>query len=497
MKKILLYTFICVIIFHTDINTLEDVVSLNEQNNIQTKSAFAGLMVFDDLTAKQMVNYGPVSIDGATLPVNTPALIVHGNTIINTLIIEEIQNVYGTSPTSPIQDLIVNANGTLGSTEHAGGGGTVTSVTGINNIIVTNPTTNPVISLSPNVQLTSATASGAVNANSVSANSATINGSVTANSITATSLSGSSDKIVTVGAGGALSTTTLVGANAIVITQTPGNITIANEPLFQCDSGSASPINNSITFTATSPGSTLQFVGSGSTVSFHVTDGNSNTLIGPQFNFSGSQKLAIGTGIGNTATGSITIGYAAIAPQNSITIGSLAEPAINNTTITLGTGAIGAVIRLPVINDCFIGGIYGVSGTGNAISISEASGEPQLFAPSSSRHYKENITPLPAITNTFMQLHPVSFSYIKDEAHTKHLGFIAEEVEPLFPEMIIYDKDGRVESICAQFFNPILVKMAQEQETAICALTERKEQLSTDLQELKQLLATIMVDNKE
>lgn len=138
-------------------------------SHAQHKAAFAGVQVFDKLTVyKQLITYGPVSINSIN---NNPALSVNGQAIIDDLSVGtsnianlNLGNVYGVTPPSPTQYVIINSNGTLGSTSGTSSTGTVTSVSGGNGITITgNPTINPTVNITAPVSI----ANGGTNATSM------------------------------------------------------------------------------------------------------------------------------------------------------------------------------------------------------------------------------------------------------------------------------------------------------------------------------------------
>jgi hypothetical protein len=71
----------------------------------------------------------------------------------------------------------------------------------------------------------------------------------------------------------------------------------------------------------------------------------------------------------------------------------------------------------------------------------------QLQVSTSSRRYKTDIEPLAVDWNKYMTLNPVSFRPVEKPADSqKFLGFIAEELHPLYPELVGM-KDGQPESV--------------------------------------------------
>ena len=83
----------------------------------------------------------------------------------------------------------------------------------------------------------------------------------------------------------------------------------------------------------------------------------------------------------------------------------------------------------------------------------------------SSLRYKQNVEKLSYGLADLMKLNPVSFQYTEAFAPTdreRKIGFIAEEVAPLIPEVVAYDDLGRPDSIDYPKITSLLVKAIQE-----------------------------------
>src|SRR5208337_453528 len=63
----------------------------------------------------------------------------------------------------------------------------------------------------------------------------------------------------------------------------------------------------------------------------------------------------------------------------------------------------------------------------------------------SSERFKKEIQAIPP--NNFLDLQPVTFKYKKDTEDRFHFGLIAEEVEKVFPELVLYDKEKKPYSV--------------------------------------------------
>ena len=105
----------------------------------------------------------------------------------------------------------------------------------------------------------------------------------------------------------------------------------------------------------------------------------------------------------------------------------------------------------------------------------------------SSRRFKEEIADIGEASSRLMQLRPVSFRYKAefDEGENgvrqTQYGLIAEEVAPIYPDLISRDVDGKILTVRYHFLPPMLLNEVQKQQRRINAL-ER------ELQEIKSLL---------
>lgn len=188
------------------------------------------------------------------------------------------------------------------------------------------------------------------------------------------------------------------------------------------------------------------------------TIGDSNTALGA------NTALTLTTGSSNIIIGSAA-NVDAAARTNCILIGTGATTllAAANNQIRIGFGTT-------LSDSCYIDGIFGKSvdgGTDQPVIIDSTG---KLGTTTSSRRYKENIRNINNITDNFMQLNPVEFTYKSDASHTPQYGLIAEEVESVFPELVVYNKDGQVESVKYHLLYAFFIKMIQEHEAKIAEL---------------------------
>ena len=104
----------------------------------------------------------------------------------------------------------------------------------------------------------------------------------------------------------------------------------------------------------------------------------------------------------------------------------------------------------------------------------------------SDRRFKENITPMTSILDNVLQLEPVSYDFIgRENSHT--IGFIAQDVEPFFPEVVSNEEDGYY-GISYGNMSIIAIKAIQEQQGIIEAQQTQINDLQNQIDELRQMI---------
>jgi hypothetical protein len=103
----------------------------------------------------------------------------------------------------------------------------------------------------------------------------------------------------------------------------------------------------------------------------------------------------------------------------------------------------------------------------------------------SDANLKTDIKDLPSASGRLNGLHPVTYKmkpHVKPgaegqaKAEAEQMGFIAQEMQEIFPEIVVADKNG-VLGIRYTELIPVLVKAFQEQQVVIEGLTKRIEML--------------------
>jgi len=202
------------------------------------------------------------------------------------------------------------------------------------------------------------------------------------------------------------------------------------------------------------------------------TTGSSNTAVGEESlwsNTTGSQNIAIGYRAGYQITGvlNIAIGNEGVAGESN--------------TMRFGT-----------INQhrTFVGGIRGVqTDVADAVNVVIDS-NGQLGTVSSSLRYKEDVNDMGEASGRLLDLNPVTFRYkeARDSGEKPlEYGLIAEEVAEVFPDLVVFNSEGRPETVKYRLLSSLLLNELQKQHRQlngqVAEIGELKEQL-TELGEM-------------
>ena len=242
-------------------------------------------------------------------------------------------------------------------------------------------------------------------------------------------------------------------------------------------------------------------------VELHISDGNTPTL-----------RLEQNTNNGWTAQVWDVAGNEANFFIRDVTGGSLLpfriKPGAPNNTIYLDAdGDVGLGTSSPGYRLSVYHGDKGVqiNHTGNSAywELYHDSGNNQLqlknaggtslghfdyssgaYMATSDRHLKSNIQPIATVLSGVMQLLPVNYHYGSDILQKSHLGFIAQDVEQIFPELVSTPtKDQDFYRMNYAGFGVLAIKAIQEQQAIINSQQAIIEQQQSKLDAIEKALA--------
>jgi len=201
----------------------------------------------------------------------------------------------------------------------------------------------------------------------------------------------------------------------------------------------------------------------------YSTSGYGNTALGAlslQDNFTGNYNIAIGYGAGNSnngaASNNIDIGYGGMNSDSGV--------------IRLGTPGTHTA--------AFIAGISTSQVTGGAVFVTSSG---QLGVLASSRRYKTAVAAMGASTERLDQLRPVTFRLRSDPQSSLQFGLIAEEVDRVYPELVVRDESGTIQGVRYDELAPMLLNEVQRQRAMIKLQAEKVNELTRQVAELNGL----------
>jgi hypothetical protein len=265
--------------------------------------------------------------------------------------------------------------------------------------------------------------------------------------------------------------------------------------------------------------------------------GDFSAVVGGQGNQASGIYSFVGGGKNNSAEGSgAFVGGSdniAINP-GEVKLGRWSVASTSSTLFSLGNGSqlSGRSNALTILNDgrTVIGGsdpgnyrlkviqtgIYGVnlentagndwelfaSNTTNAFQLYYNSSFRGSFDPVSGAYtstsdagLKTGVAAMPSVMDKVMQLRPSQYQYKQDERGRQYLGFIAQEVEPLFPELVrAPDPNSEREpyyTLDYSGFGIVAIKALQEQQAVIDAQQAEITELKAKMEQMRSLEARL------
>jgi hypothetical protein len=97
-------------------------------------------------------------------------------------------------------------------------------------------------------------------------------------------------------------------------------------------------------------------------------------------------------------------------------------------------------------------------------------------------NWKKNIQDITYGLDKILQLKPITFNWLNEDYGDRlNIGFIAQEVEEIIPNMVTTAEDG-TKSLAITDLIPVLTKAIQEQQAIIESQATEIEQLKTQIQ---------------
>jgi len=133
---------------------------------------------------------------------------------------------------------------------------------------------------------------------------------------------------------------------------------------------------------------------------------------------------------------------------------------------------------------CYIASIFGqTSATGIPVLINS---DNKLGTTTSSKRFKEKISPMERASGMLYALKPVTFRYKKeiDPSSTPQFGLVAEEVEKVDPDLVIRDKEGKPYSVRYDQVNAMLLNEFLKEHKAFVQEQRKVQELEKQVEKL-------------
>lgn len=220
---------------------------------------------------------------------------------------------------------------------------------------------------------------------------------------------------------------------------------------------------------ASSPNGYFDFIVNGNTTS--------DTAAALRIHANGQVYIPNGSLNVTDGTNTTTVGPTSISTKNISSYSTSVSAAVLGTSGVGGTGVQG------VSNGASGYGIYGSNSNTSGYGIwcnSGRCGGNQGWTNASDRRLKENIKTITSGLDKVMQLRGVQYEWKKDDTDKKNIGFIAQEVMEVVPEVVVQNADGYY-SIQESAINAVLVEAVKELKAENDDLRERIEKLEAKI----------------
>jgi hypothetical protein len=196
------------------------------------------------------------------------------------------------------------------------------------------------------------------------------------------------------------------------------------------------------------------------------------------------------TGVSSTermrvsGNGNVGIGTSSPAQRLHVQSGTATVTPITTTSVT-GDTAYQAILVTKFDNDSTTSQNFIQfqinNGGANCGKITANGANTAAFGSTSDRRVKENIADLPSQLANIMALRPVEFDYVESYGGGHQIGFVAQEMQQVYPDVIAEDSsEEKILSITGWSKTEArLVKAMQEQQALIANLTTRLAALET------------------
>ena len=125
--------------------------------------------------------------------------------------------------------------------------------------------------------------------------------------------------------------------------------------------------------------------------------------------------------------------------------------------------------------------------TGNSNAVGSFNNVSGAYTALSDRRVKDNFKDIYFNWQDFMQLKPLTYHYKTDKNKQSHLGLIAQDVKPIYPELVSYNEEDDLYHLNYSGFGVVAIKAIQELKNEIETLKTQNKILQTEVSEIDKL----------
>jgi len=233
----------------------------------------------------------------------------------------------------------------------------------------------------------------------------------------------------------------------------------------------------------------------------HNANGAYSTTLGYRNYTYGEQSMALGANLTARSYGSVVVGaynyddsnystfsWVATEPLFVVGNGTYGSPSNALTVLKNGNTGIGTqspTQKLDVNGNARFRGI--ASGPSVASLYVDASGV--LYKSTSDQRLKDNVNSLANSLNKVLKIRGVNFTWKSNPAMGKRIGFIAQEIEQVFPELVFTNETDGYKGVNYAEMTAVLVEAMKEQQTIIDKQQKELDLLKVELEAIKKLLS--------
>jgi hypothetical protein len=206
-----------------------------------------------------------------------------------------------------------------------------------------------------------------------------------------------------------------------------------------------------------------------------------------------SYSLVIGFSNDTTCSGAGRYAWTSTDPIFIIGNGTYTSRSNAFTVLKNGNTGIGNVSPTQML-DVNGNARFRAVGSGTYASSLAITSDGTLTTSTSDINMKKNIEPICSALQKVLDMNGVYFSWRNDNLNNRRVGFIAQEMEKVLPEVVFTNPVDGLKGINYPEITAVLAQAVKEQQQQIESTKQENQQLRSELDELKVLVNTLVAN---